>query len=74
MRPQQSLVILAMARVVSGLDLAFDYIQCDTTLPIYAEPNAITMSCNDKNTRCTFGQNATFTGKRKSFLLSSLFF
>ncbi len=54
-----------MASFGSGLDVAFDYIQCDTSLPVYAEPNGITMTCNGGETRCTFGQNATFTGKRE---------
>jgi hypothetical protein len=68
---QQSLAVLAMVSVVSGLDVAFDYIQCDTSLPVYAEPNGITMSCNGE-TRCTFGQNATFAGKREFVLDGSV--
>lgn len=58
----QSLVVLALASVASGLDIAFDYVECDTSLPAYTEPNGITMTCNEK-LRCTFGQNATIAGK-----------
>lgn len=60
----QSLVILAMASAASGLDIAVDYIQCDTSLPAYAEPNGLTMAC-DGSSRCTMGQNATLSGKRE---------
>lgn len=67
---QQSLLLLAVvASVASGLDLEFDSIECDTTLPAFAEANGIVMTC-DGNTRCTFGENATIAGKRELMTVS----
>ena len=57
-------VLLLPLLGANALDLEIDHVQCDTSLPAYAEADAITMKC-DGNTRCTLGEDAMISGERK---------
>ena len=51
---------------ISAIDVEFDRIQCDQSLPVYAEDGDVFMTCNDgSSTRCTFGQDIMIRGTRK---------
>jgi hypothetical protein len=48
------------------LDISFDKIQCDQSLPAYASTDDVRMTCNDgEDTRCSFGQDVMIRGTRK---------
>jgi hypothetical protein len=53
-----------MAAVSDALDLSFEKIVCDETLPAYALEDDVHMLCNGDN-RCTFGDQTTISGNRK---------
>lgn len=51
---------------VRALDISFDRIQCDKSLPAYASTDDVRMTCNDgEDTRCSFGQDVMIRGTRK---------
>jgi hypothetical protein len=60
-----------MAAVSDALDLAFDKIVCDETLPAYAFEDDLQMQCNG-DARCTFGDEALLSGKSKFVLNQQL--
>lgn len=58
-------LLLAMACIsgAGALDIAFDRLQCDESLPVYATSGDIVMTCNDgSSNRCSFGQQANIRG------------
>jgi hypothetical protein len=55
-----------MAAVSDALDLSFDKIVCDNTLPAYALEDGLQMQCSG-DTRCTFGDEALLSGNSKFF-------
>lgn len=60
-----STLLLASAYIssIGALDIAFDRIQCDQSLPAYASADDVRMTCDDgQNTRCSFGQDAMIRG------------
>lgn len=62
------ILILASACIggTGALDIAFDRLQCDESLPVYADSNDIVMTCSDgSSNRCTFGQEANIRGTCK---------
>ena len=49
-----------------ALDIEFDSIQCDTSLPAYALDGDLQMTCDDgSSTKCSFGQDAVISGTSK---------
>lgn len=48
----------------NALDLTFDSLTCDTSLPAYADDNGITMTCNGSN-KCSLGDNSLIMGSCK---------
>ena len=61
-------LLLASASIgsVRALDISFDRIQCDLSLPAYASTDDVRMTCNDgEDTRCSFGQDVMIRGTRK---------
>lgn len=47
----------------NGLDLEFDSIVCNQSLPAYV--HSTSMTCNDGDKRCTFGSTVTIAGTSK---------
>ena len=63
-----SVLLLALACIsgAGALDIAFDRLQCDESLPVYATSGDIVMTCNDgSSNRCSFGQEANIRGTCK---------
>jgi len=57
------LLALACIGCAGALDVAFDTIQCDESLPAFALADNVQMTCNDgESTRCSFGQDVLITG------------
>lgn len=54
-------VVLSILCVGHSLDLAFDSLTCDTSLPTYADDNGITMTCNGSD-RCSLGDSSLIMG------------
>ena len=49
-----------------ALDIALGGIECDESLPVYASPYNVQITCNDGETdRCSFGQDVMITGTCK---------
>lgn len=48
-----------------AIDIAFDTLQCDESLPAYASPDDVIMTCEEGNTRCSFGKEISIRGTRK---------
>lgn len=61
---QFALIFLSITGLSSALDLQLDKIQCDASLPAYAEENGISMTCSG-NTKCTMGDYAIVSGESK---------
>ena len=62
-----NLLVLLLASkyiiLITAIDVEFDRIQCDQSLPAYAEDGDVFMTCNDgSSTRCTFGQDVMIRG------------
>ena len=70
-------ILLLASACIGGaraLDIAFDRLQCDESLPVYADSKDIVMTCSDgSSNRCTFGQEANIRGTRKWEYLNSFF-
>jgi len=57
------LLSLACIGCAGALDVTFDTIQCDESLPAFALTDNVQMTCNDgESTRCSFGQDVLITG------------
>jgi hypothetical protein len=56
--------LLALMGMADALDLMFDHIQCDTSLPAYAYEDDITMECSGEK-KCSFGDTALISGNSK---------
>jgi len=57
-------LLLASAFIGStgAIDIAFDTLQCDESLPAYASPEDVIMTCEEGNTRCSFGKEVSIRG------------
>ena len=66
-------LLLACISCVGALDIAFDELYCNKSLPVYATAGDVQMTCNDEqSTRCSFGQDVSLRGScelksRRSF-------
>lgn len=62
-------ILLLASACIGGaraLDIAFDRLQCDESLPVYADSKDIVMTCSDgSSNRCTFGQETNIRGTCK---------
>lgn len=59
-------LLLASARIdrARALDISFNNIQCDESLPVFAVAEEVHMTCNDgESTRCSFGQDVMISGR-----------
>ena len=68
--PRCLTLVLACAFIdcAQALDIAFDTIQCDQTLPAFASTNDVRMTCNNgESTRCSFGDDVMIRGTREYF-------
>jgi len=56
-------LLLACISCVGALDIAFDELYCNKSLPVYATAGDVQMTCNDEqSTRCSFGQDVSLRG------------
>jgi hypothetical protein len=62
-----SLVLLStLKNTVRALDIEFDKITCDQTLPAYVSDGNLQMTCNNGNdSRCSFGTTVAISGVSK---------
>ena len=60
------LVLLSSNTKVNALDIEFDKITCDQSLPAYISEDNMQMTCNNGNdSRCTFGTTVAISGVSK---------
>ncbi len=59
------LTLTLLVNTVNALDLEFDKLVCNTSLPAYIYPDKASMTCNGGQTRCTFGSAVTIAGTSK---------
>ena len=63
-----SLLLLGFICIHRGqaLDIVLGSVQCDESLPVYASPDDVRMTCNDGETnRCSFGEDVLIQGSCK---------
>ena len=64
--PKAASLLLFFSSIIlcDGLDLQFDKIQCDQSLPAYAADGELSVTCSGSK-RCSFGDTALISGLRK---------
>lgn len=50
---------------VNALDIEFDKLVCNQSLPAYIYPDTASMTCNNGQTRCTLGSTINIAGTGK---------
>jgi hypothetical protein len=60
------LLLSALSTITNALDIEFDKIICDQSLPAYVLEDNVQMTCNNGvDSRCTFGNSVVISGSSK---------